>query len=67
MSAKKAADPARPSIRVVRAFTHEGRYITHARQLKDVPRAVLEDRIRRGYIVGRLMAPAPAPAAKAKE
>ena len=66
MTAKKKAEPAR--YRVARAFKHDGRLITTARQLEGVPAAALKDRVERGYIEDRApAAPDTAPAAKAKE
>lgn len=66
MTAKKKADPAR--YRVARAFRHNGKLITNARQLEGVPAAVLKDRTERGYLEDRQPAASEtAPAAKAKE
>lgn len=62
----KEAQPRR--YRVARAFTHEGRLITHASQLAKFPASALKERIERGYIEDRTPAvPEPAPATKAKE
>ena len=66
MTAKKNTDPAR--YRVARAFKHDGRLITNARQLEGVPTKALQERVDRGYIEDRAPAASePAPAAKAKE